>query len=170
MKKKLKYTALFQGIELEGVHYGRHTLFVQSDVTGDAIKYQLKVRLNQFEQVYFGARHNEYTSETSFVNIYTFRTIARDYSNLIVTAAITSKELLKGFTLVNKNEELVVLVKSFRELEELHSILTLSAREKIQFKIFSSNGVLLIPASAVFATPVSRYKLLKDEWLPQHEE
>lgn len=140
---------LFSGIEVEGRHKGKKTLFVQGIVSYNKIVTELNG--SNYEQVYFGAKYKDFSIQPSDADINIIRSVQNSFRSPIYTLEKEfTYEMVLGLDLPEYIPiHLVIVIKYindiFRIIEHLYTKVN-GAIPHTQIKFFSSKyGVMLVP-------------------------
>lgn len=147
---------LFSGIEIEGRHKGKKTLFVQGRVSYNEIVAVLNGM--NYEQVYFGAKYKDFSIQPSEVDFSTVLRLMELFKTPIFTI---EREGFSGIPETISNLEFIIVVRYVNHIFDL--VMHESICKHIQVKLFSNNknGVILIPGEALDFTHKDAYA--KDE-------
>lgn len=155
---------LFAGIEIEGRHRGKYTLFVEGVYPPHIINNLLA--LGEYEQVYYGARYKSYDNMPSVFNAWNVRANAVCF-DMIHTVEMPL-DLVKLAEMEIGDIENIEFVFQVPSLDfKLITALPRSVLPRVQFKLFFPEGVILIPGEKLSYTSQFEYGLLNDSLLPE---
>ena len=149
---------LFRGVEAEGYHRGRVTLFIDGNVKSEEIIAEL-TRYGKYTHVYFGANR----TGGKPTNFYwkTVNDIIK-YSGIIITLDVEAFGVLEAFKTVSKHFDKVYLMLTTTQFLTADILdYLMPAANNVQVKIVGLQRVAVFPLSAAVFNERSEYE--KDE-------
>jgi hypothetical protein len=152
---------LFSGIEVEGTHKGKKTLFVQGRVSYNKIVTALNG--SNYEQVYFGAKYKDFSIQPSDIDIEMVLKVKSIFGTPVFTVEYEASDLklLKLKYLIYNNIQLILVIRYINHIFNIKQVLDnlgFDIEATCQIKLFSgSKGVIIINLNDLNFTDKDQY-------------